>query len=61
MMPTLVPRDPRCTVCKSVAKVEDVTVRLFDADGRRLPPKEAVSYLRSIGISGTERSLYQRA
>lgn len=56
-MPTLVPRDRRCGICKSVAKIEDVTVRLFDPEHNPLPPKEAVDYLRSIGRSGSYEAL----
>ncbi len=60
MTPTLTPRSRKCAICKSVAKVEDVTVRLFGPDGERLPPKEAVEYLYSIGMTGTRQTIYRR-
>ena len=49
--PVLVPRNAHCWVCRSVAVVEDVTVRLFDEEGRRCPNRAAISYLRSIGFT----------
>jgi len=48
--PVLVPRSPKCWVCKNVAAVEDVTVRLFDEQGRKTRGP-ALSYLRSIGYT----------
>ncbi len=58
--PALVPRSRNCPVCKRVAKVEDVTVRLFNEEGERLPPKEAIAYLRSIGMTGSPTTFYKR-
>ncbi len=48
----LVPRSARCWVCKNVPVVEDVTVRLFDEQGRkRKGIVSAIEYLRSIGYT----------
>ncbi len=48
----LVPRSDRCWVCRNVAVVEDVTVRLFDSEtGARLNSTAAVEYLRAIGYT----------
>ncbi len=60
MNPVLVPRSRNCWVCKHVAKVEDVTVRLFDEKGARLAPKEAIDYLRSMGATGSPTTFYNR-
>ena len=46
----LVPRSAGCWVCRTVAVVEDVTVRLFTADGsRRADYRDAKEYVRAIG------------
>lgn len=46
----LVPRSRSgCWICRHVTAVEDVTVRLFDAELRDLPPKGAIGYMQSIG------------
>jgi hypothetical protein len=55
----LIPRSASCWVCKNVPMVEDVTVRLFDENGRRGRGsiKAAVDYLRSIGLDRSEKLL----
>lgn len=58
--PTVVPRGKRCWVCKHVAKVEDVTVRLLDERRTRLPPREAIDYLVSIGHSAPYNTQLRR-
>lgn len=46
----LVPRSASCWVCRTVGVVEDVTVRLFTADGvRRTDYRDAKAYVRGIG------------
>jgi hypothetical protein len=55
--PTLTPRSRRCKLCNSVAKIEDVTVRLFDREGKRLPAREAIAYVVSIGLDGSASSV----
>jgi hypothetical protein len=46
----LVPRAASCWVCRTVGVVEDVTVRLFTADGaRRADYRDAKEYVRAIG------------
>lgn len=46
----LVPRSAACWVCRTVAVVEDVTVRLFAADGsRRADYRDAKEYVKAIG------------
>ncbi|NJD28872.1 MAG: hypothetical protein FIA92_11320 [Chloroflexi bacterium] len=46
----LVPRLASCWVCRTVAVVEDVTVRLFTTDGiRRADYSDAKQYVRAIG------------
>jgi hypothetical protein len=52
----LAPRVLNCFICRKVAHPEDVTVRLFEADG--LPKKrstEAVDYLMTIGLPQSRR------
>lgn len=46
----LVPRSAACWVCRTVAVVEDVTVRLFTPDGlRKGDYREAKDYVKAIG------------
>jgi hypothetical protein len=48
----LVPRSAGCWVCRTVAVVEDVTVRLFTADGsKKADYRDAKAYVRAIGYS----------
>lgn len=55
----LAPRMARCRVCKEVSHVEDVTMRLFDEDGGRLKLTQATSYVRSLGMAGSDRTLWK--
>lgn len=57
MNPALAPRQVRCSICRGVAAVEDVNVRLFDEDGKRQRPAAALDYLRSIGFPAREKNL----
>lgn len=48
----LVPRSSSCWVCRTIGVVEDVTVRLFHADGsRRNDYQAAKEYVRAVGYS----------
>jgi hypothetical protein len=60
VIPTMAPRSTSCWVCKHVSAVEDVTVRLFGEDMTALPPSEAIRYLRSIGLTGSQRAFRWR-
>ena len=50
----LVPRLDSCWVCRHVASPEDVTVRLFSADGSRRKGRgaytAAATYIRAMGL-----------
>jgi len=49
-------RSDRCKVCSSVAYVEDVNARLFDADLDQVRDiRPAMDYARSVGMAGTDR------
>lgn len=56
----LAPRAKTCLICKEVEALEDVAFRLYDEEGRHLRTKPVAEYLRSIGMSGTPQSLYNR-
>jgi hypothetical protein len=58
--PTMAPRARACVICKQVTAVEHVTLLMYDEDGNRLPPKPVIDYLRSIGMTGTPKTLDQR-
>lgn len=47
----LAPRSKECSICKRVSMIEDVTMRCFEADGRRRRGYAAAvsDYLASIG------------
>lgn len=60
MNPTLAPRHPKCTICKSVAMIEDVTIRLYDENLDHLPVTGAREYVQSVGLAGNRRQLDQR-
>ena len=55
----LVPRSASCWVCRHVAVVEDVTVRLFHEDGeRKANYREDREYVRAIGYTSvTDRTM----
>jgi hypothetical protein len=57
----LVPRLASCWVCRVVAVVEDVTVRLFQPDGtRKRDYTDAAAYVRSIGYGSIAKSTLTR-
>ena len=56
----LAPRSRSCWVCKNVAAVEDVTMRLIDETGRELPYQDAIEYLTAIGHSAERRQWQAR-
>lgn len=60
MNPALAPRVKACTVCREVAAVEHVTMMLYDEDGGHLPASGAIDYVRSIGMAGSNQSLYAK-
>lgn len=60
MNPANHPRTPRCAVCRSVAHLEDVALRLFDENGNRRKPADAIAYLRGIGMGGTDEAIRRR-
>jgi hypothetical protein len=48
----MVPRLESCWICKKVAVVEDVTVRLFTPEGvRKADYRDAAAYIKAIGYS----------
>lgn len=57
MNPVLAPRNAKCRCCQLVATIEDVTIRLYDPELNPLPVIGAVEYLRSVGLTGTNRQL----
>jgi hypothetical protein len=61
--PALAPRSTLCLVCKEVADLADVALRLWFEDGERIPAgvRRAGEYLASIGIKGSKRALEARA
>lgn len=60
MNPVLAPRHPKCSICKAVASIEDVTLRMYDADLNHLPITGAREYVQAIGVDGTVKALDQR-
>lgn len=56
----LAPRKRQCSICKAVAHLEDVAIRLWDEHGNALPPKAALEYLRGIGMGGTDQAIRDR-
>jgi hypothetical protein len=58
--PGLAPRRPRCAVCREVLAIEDVSWRLLDVDGKRIPDGlvRAKDYCRSVGMEGTQQRLH---
>lgn len=63
MNPALSPRSTACRICKDVADLADVALRLWDEDGERLGlgTQRVAQYLKSIGIAGSKRALEARA
>jgi hypothetical protein len=61
--PALAPRSTTCRVCKDVADLADVALRLWDEDGGRLAlgTQRVAKYLASIGVAGSKRALEARA
>ena len=56
--PTVAARADTCKVCLSVAYVEDVNARLFDADLERVRDlRPARDYVRSCGMAGSDAVL----
>ncbi|HUT78004.1 MAG TPA: hypothetical protein VM285_09975 [Polyangia bacterium] len=53
----LSPRFSQCLVCREIAHPEDVTMRVLDEDGKRIGLKEAVRYVKSIGLAGSPAAL----
>ena len=54
--PTVAIRSDRCKVCLSIAYVEDVNARLFDANLDQVRDmRPAMDYARSVGMAGTDR------
>jgi hypothetical protein len=62
MNPALAPRSTACLVCKEVADLADVAIRLWFEDGERIPAgvRRAGEYLKKIGIAGSKRALEAR-
>lgn len=60
--PTLAPPGRKCPVCQAVANPEDVTLRIFAADGNRIKGGIAASreYLRGMGTTGSDRTIDNR-
>ena len=60
--PLLAPRSRTCALCKTVATIDDVTMRLYDGEGfRKVSGRDAVEYLRGSGlVAGDDRTLYKR-
>jgi hypothetical protein len=52
----------RCALCKSVADLADVNLRLWLSDGTRQPGgmKETTEYLVGIGQAGSDRAIRDR-
>lgn len=63
MNPALSPRSTACLICKEVADLADVALRLWDEDGERLSlgPQRVAKYLAAIGVPGSPRALQARA
>lgn len=55
--PLLAPLNPKCRICtrELVAEPNDVTMRLFDAEAKPRPPKDAAAYLAAVGVTATAR------
>lgn len=58
--PVLAPRWSKCYLCRNVASIEDVTMRLFDEQLNRLPTRGALDYLKTLVMDGTDKTLRQR-
>ena len=60
--PRLSPRSTACSVCRDVADLADVNLRLWDEEANRIPGGHlaAARYLKSIGIAGSKRALEAR-
>lgn len=61
--PRLSPRSTACSVCRDVAEIVDVNLRLWDEEANRIPGGvgQVARYLKSIGTAGSKRALEARA
>lgn len=62
--PVLAPRVTQCWVCKSVATIEDVTLRMFNDAGETIDPKlanpQVRDYMTAIGHSASPQTWVKR-